>query len=191
MLAVCLIALVNGLAVYEDPEDPEAYDEDIPEPKRDPWANGFDDRFTFTCPRNQGMIRVRSKHNSWYEDRLFDFDCERNSAITTSCTWSTYKNSMREKLDYTVPDGNVITGIESYHQNGKEDREFKFQYCKVSGSLDHCHESGYVNNYDKELSYGSSSKFIVGWKSVFSGWHRDRKFGFYTCEITGHSAIGK
>ena len=147
--------------------------------------------FSSYCLLGKGMIRVRSQHNNWFEDRQFDFDCEGNSRITHYCKWTDYVNSMRGSMNYACPHNYVITGVESYHQNGKEDRRFKFECCKVNGKVDHCSNSGYVNNYDHQLNFGSSDKFMTGWKSTFSGWHKDRKFSFDVCEIGHGSAIGK
>jgi len=193
VFGVCLVAVVCAEVVHKDQEQPDvADDKDIPLPKQDPWVNGYDQQFKFRCPRGRGLTGVRSQHHNWYEDRQFAFTCERNYRITSSCSWSGYVNSMRKYFDWQCPHGKVMAGVESYHQNGKEDREFNFLCCRVRGGLSHCGQSGYVNNYDKEVNYGSGGKFITGWRSKFSWWHKDRKFSFRTCEISsGRGTIGK
>ena len=43
-----------------------------------------------------------------------------------------YLNSMDAVLNYTVPDGCVMVGLYSYHDNGTEDRRWKIRYRTLS-----------------------------------------------------------
>ena len=56
-------------------------------------------------------------------------------------------------LSYTCPSQKIITGFDSYHDNGKEDRRWRVQckssYKKHTG----CSWTGYVNNWDAYMDY--------------------------------------
>ena len=54
----------------------------------------------------------------------------------------------------------------------KKTRVLKFECCKVMGNLDHCGNSGYINNFGQSFNYECSSKFITDWMSQFSWWQK-------------------
>ena len=47
---------------------------------------------------------------------LFSF----SDAIVHGCIFTDYENDFDGDLDYTVPDGKVLRGIDSYHENHYE-----------------------------------------------------------------------
>ena len=47
------------------------------------------------------------------------------------CHYSPYINAYDEAMDYTVQDGYVVTGLESEHSNGNEDRRWRLQLCQI------------------------------------------------------------
>ncbi len=62
-----------------------------------------------------------------------------------------------------------MTGVSSYHSNDHEDRRWKFQCCKADDySTTKCSKTGYVNNWDGQMSYRTDSEkdFITGTTSV-------------------------
>ena len=48
-----------------------------------------------------------------------------------SCAWTGYKNNWDGGLTYTVAPDWMVNGFASVHDNGKEDRRFKYQICKT------------------------------------------------------------
>merc|ERR1719239_1636274 len=50
----------------------------------------------------------------------------------TNCKWTGYVNSWDDRLKWYAPGKAVIVGAESYHDNGKEDRRWKFYYCELT-----------------------------------------------------------
>jgi len=50
----------------------------------------------------------------------------------TNCRWTGYVNSWDDRLKWYAPGKAVIVGAESYHDNGKEDRRWKFYYCELT-----------------------------------------------------------
>lgn len=67
------------------------------------------------------ISRIRSLHRNCIEDRIWAFSCESNSAAQ-HCSWSHTLNSYDGLLDYTCPHDGFISGIYSWHLNGREDR---------------------------------------------------------------------
>ena len=46
-----------------------------------------------------------------------------------------YVNNWDEVIAFQCPQNGYITGIDSYHDNGPEDRRFKFRCCETTGKL--------------------------------------------------------
>ena len=100
------------------------------------YANGWDAPLNFKCPGNYVIAGVSSYHDNRREDRLTRFKCcEQHGYVTYSCSLTSYMNAWDQVLDYTVPNGNVITGWYSVHDNHREDRRHKFLACNY-GKLD-------------------------------------------------------
>ena len=66
---------------------------------------------------------------------------------------------------FFVCDGNkYIGGVESYHDNGREDRRWKFTCCSAAGHKTYgCYNTGYVNEFDKPMN------FQAGYGEVITG----------------------
>ena len=80
----------------------------------------------------------------------------------------------------------VMTGLDSYHDNGKEDRRFRITCKGTQGvrSMSSHVLTGYQNNWDGVLSYyPAASDFIVGMYSVHDNGKEDRLFRFYTRQL--------
>merc|ERR1712212_1414534 len=104
------------------------------------WQNRWDQRHTKTCPSGQYIARIRSVHHNHYEDRLWNVDCQRMSGVLANkaCAWSGYVNSFDAMISYTCPSGKVMTGMDSYHDNGREDRRFRFHCCTLTAEGRSC-----------------------------------------------------
>ena len=55
----------------------------------------------------------------------------------TNCRWTNYVNNWDARLNWVAPGKAVIVGTESYHDNGKEDRLWKFYYCELTSVVSH------------------------------------------------------
>ncbi|XP_046564855.1 hemagglutinin/amebocyte aggregation factor-like [Haliotis rubra] len=94
------------------------------------YQNEFDQPLTFQCARDGLIAGISSVRNDYHEDRRFKFYCcEVPGYIPGSCYFTPYVNNLNEHMDYVVPGGKVMRGIDSYHDNHKEDRRFKFEIC--------------------------------------------------------------
>jgi len=104
------------------------------------WQNNWDRPHNFQCSGGQYIYRIRSYHHNHYEDRRWLAYCTRVSGIKAdrSCAWTGWVNSWDGILSYTCPAGKVITGMYSQHDNGREDRLFKFKCCSVYSERKNC-----------------------------------------------------
>ena len=56
------------------------------------------------------------------------------SVLPQSCSWTDYVNDWDNTYNYSCPDGKVLVGVGSKHDNRKEDRRFRFQCCRLKVS---------------------------------------------------------
>lgn len=65
-------------------------------------------------------------------DRRFAFRCK-DGVEASTCTWSTYKNEFRQKLDFRCPNDYTLSGLESiFDGSDGKDRRWKIKCCKVA-----------------------------------------------------------
>ncbi|KXJ27587.1 Hemagglutinin/amebocyte aggregation factor [Exaiptasia diaphana] len=79
------------------------------------------------------MAGIESIHANNAEDRRYKFYCCHSYWHRARlCKTSGYVNNWRSDFKFRVKRKNwFIVGAYSFHKNSKEDRRFKFQYCKV------------------------------------------------------------
>ncbi|KAG5846132.1 hypothetical protein ANANG_G00146520 [Anguilla anguilla] len=95
-----------------------------------PYANWFDEAFTFTCPPNSILSGMESYHDNKHEDRRWKFYCCRvTNYCNYNCYWTPYVNNFDEQFTWHVPNMNDLAGVDSYHENKHEDRRWKYMYC--------------------------------------------------------------
>ncbi|GFR61580.1 hemagglutinin/amebocyte aggregation factor [Elysia marginata] len=94
------------------------------------YVNTWDEPVSYVCPRNWVLAGVHSYHSNDAEDRRWKFKCCKDSNyLTYSCDLTSYRNNWDEELRYIVPNGKVIAGWFSVHDNDKEDRRLKLLEC--------------------------------------------------------------
>ncbi len=52
--------------------------------------------------------------------------------VRTNCFWTGYVNVMDGPMDYTCPNNGFIAGMQSYHNNNTEDRQYQFYCCQLT-----------------------------------------------------------
>jgi lipoyltransferase 1 len=66
-------------------------------------------------------LGVHSWHHNGAEDRRFKFKCCRTrKSCARDCRWTGYVNYWDAYMSYAVPSGYFITGVKSFHDNGRE-----------------------------------------------------------------------
>jgi len=129
-----------------------------------------------------GMITgLSSIHNNHSEDRRWKFFS--GSAPGLGCSeqrWSGWINAWDKSLYYVCPSNQVLHGIQSYHDNHREDRRWKFQCCRVSSGVSVVRSkwTWYLNEWDGELEYQCPrhDQAIVGMYSYHSNTREDRRW---------------
>ncbi|XP_076462853.1 hemagglutinin/amebocyte aggregation factor-like [Babylonia areolata] len=97
------------------------------------YVNTFDEAQAYQCPGEGYLAGMGSYHHNSYEDRRFRFYCcTEPNTIVHNCTYSGWTNSFDAAVYYLVPDGKILRGMVSYHDNSKEDRRFQFEVCDMS-----------------------------------------------------------
>ena len=94
------------------------------------YVNWFDEEILYQCP-NGVITGVHSYHSNYHEDRRFRFRCcttVKNCA--NACLWTGYVNGWDAYMNYYVPNGYFLAGVNSVHDNRKEDRRWRFLICK-------------------------------------------------------------
>ena len=105
------------------------------------WVNDYDGYLYFECPEGQSITRMMSIHSNHDEDRMWAFECSALEHGYESCAWSGYVNNYDEVrkiekcpmivIEYIMykvllfecaSGAGVVSGMESEHDNGHEDR---------------------------------------------------------------------
>jgi len=99
----------------------------------DGWINDYEESINYSCSGAGYVSGFESKHSNWYEDRKWKVKCCSGSGTClTECRTSGYVNGWEADMDYSVPDGKVITSVRtSEHSYWYEDRRWKFRSCKL------------------------------------------------------------
>merc|ERR1711934_131313 len=155
-----------------------------------PWDTDYDQNFDFLCKSGQYIKSIESVHDNGKEDRIFHFGCAELSESfaedqLTNCEWSPYVNDFDALFEYQCPNDKIITGVSSYHDNGKEDRRYKFNCCQPGTLVTyHCQYTNYVNSYDHILSYRVPDGMVMkGVNSVHDNGKEGRIFKIDICML--------
>lgn len=138
------------------------------------YQNGFDKPLSVDCHSKRALYGVKSYYSARHRDRRFQFICKNIASIPFSkCHWTGWQNAWDEPLLFQCPTDYVMSGVYSIHDNGKEDRLWKFKCCKACGhKTQSCQLSGFINNWRAFINHRApSGKVYVG---AFS-FHDNRK----------------
>jgi len=151
------------------------------------WVNNWDNKLNFQCPDGEHIYRMKSYHDNGKEDRRWEFFCRKGYVGTDSeCSWSGEVNNWDKVLDYTCPNNGIVTGLESRHDNGKEDRRWKVRCCKLAVKKGtSCYTTGYINDWDRQMDHRvNAGQAIVGLYSHHDNGKEDRKWKLKVCSFT-------
>ena len=97
-----------------------------------------------------------------------------------------YINDFDEMLLYECPHGaGVVTGLQSEHDNGPEDRRWDVKCCSSPNTCYHdCHFTPYINDYDDPMDYMVQGEYMIaGLESEHDNGPEDRKWRLQLCKI--------
>lgn len=161
------------------------------------WLNEFDLTVDYKCNENEVMTGMQSYHWNSKEDRQFAIRCglvqdvAHPIPVTTNRVLTNYLNNYHETFEWETDAGRWISGMRSVHSSGdNEDRKFKFYHDKEPTGLS-CEERlgwtgpGYYNEIDLPFEFiCPENSVLVGMRSEFVGWAKDRYFGFRCCKVS-------
>jgi len=158
------------------------------------WFNAWDGVLNFVCPVRSGkhgsVSRIQSVHDNRREDRVWNFECRYENPSTGSCYWSGFVNSYDNRMDYSCPNNGYIAGAWSQHDNGREDRIWRFLCCPLTYGRTNCRWSCYLNEWDGYMNhYVESGKIIHRVFSHHDNGREDRRWKVYEC--TPRKASGR
>ncbi|KAK6194603.1 hypothetical protein SNE40_000209 [Patella caerulea] len=94
-------------------------------------VNQYDKVMNFKCPKGGAITGLRSVHNNYYEDRIYDVKCCDVIKQPKSCSLTGYVNTYDGKMNHVIKPCKYLHGIYSVHSNYHEDRRHRFYECNL------------------------------------------------------------
>jgi len=95
----------------------------------------YDDYWTRECAGSgKALIGGTSTHDNGMEDRVWTWYCgtlDSSKYNVSACGWSDWANSYDATFSYYCPNNGVMTGLESQHDNSKQDRRWRYRCCRI------------------------------------------------------------
>ena len=119
------------------------------------YQNDWDGNLYVDCHLKQALHGVQSYHDNGREDRRWHFMCRNVVSVPFShCYWTGYENGWDAPLLFQCGVNYVMTGVSSYHDNGREDRRWRFKCCRANGHYTKsCGLTGFINNWDAYMNH--------------------------------------
>jgi hypothetical protein len=128
------------------------------------YPNNFDQPLSISCSGIQGMYKVASVHSNPHEDRAWLWQCRDvvGSGYVSGCSETGYVNKFDLPMNYMCPANQYIAGVYSYHDNGREDRRWKFTCCAIPNRITiSCRQTGYVNYWDAPMDFEADQGEVI------------------------------
>jgi len=162
-----------------------------------PWQNDWDANLDFNCGSRQALSGIWSYHTNSREDRRWRFRCcdVSETVDVLSSRETDWLNNWDDVLNFRCGASEVLRGLESYHDNRKEDRLWKATCVALADNdVEFLYEevversltswSGYVNDFDQILDFTTEmNQFIVGFQSFHNNDREDRRWKIGTATL--------
>lgn len=139
----------------------------------DGYHNEYDQDLDFSCGTYQVLNSIESRHSNTYEDRQYKLGCTSvasDSALV--CYWSPDLNEYDQPFIYTCAENFVMAGIQSEHNNDKEDRIWRFLCCSASNYVtESCIATEYLNDLGKNFTFSPDNGVFIGAHSYHDNCH--------------------
>eukprot|EP00931_Biecheleriopsis_adriatica_P004881 TRINITY_DN10647_c0_g1_i1.p1 TRINITY_DN10647_c0_g1~~TRINITY_DN10647_c0_g1_i1.p1 ORF type:complete len:421 (-),score=31.35 TRINITY_DN10647_c0_g1_i1:50-1312(-) len=148
------------------------------------YHNTWDGHGKTDCGNNQAIVSMFSHHSNRHEDRGWKIHCrglKGAGASLSGCRWSGYTGYDATWDEPKSNDLEVIAGVESQHHNRREDRQYKFKYCRVNGvsAVKTWWDGNWRNGWDGDMTMQThGTDFIRRVNSEHHNRHEDRVFKF-------------
>jgi len=149
--------------------------------------NNYDRRQYCLCGEGRKIYYFYSWHSNRHEDRQFDFRCTGISGASSSgwnLGYSGWNNWDATFYWDGTGSNSYMVGMESYHDNGKEDRRFNLMYrSSNSWKLSACTGWIFLNVYDQPTRLDAGEQVIGAFYSHHHNGHEDRDFAVRLCAL--------
>ena len=131
------------------------------------YLNELDKPVKKDCNKGEGIYKIQSEFHGKYYDRRWNFECRKvvqnNSQITCTKTES-YVNDLNGPIVFSCGDNQYMAGVESYRENSKEDRRWKFTCCSASNyKISDCRLSENANKLGQVMDFqAGDGEVIIG-----------------------------
>lgn len=154
-------------------------------------ANDWDGPLDFSAGKDKVLTGVESSHDNGREDRKWKFYTTEADGLTCSAgSWTAgfnrgandkWANDWDGPLDFKCPTNSALTAVNSNHDNGKEDRRWRFKCCDITSggkfSIQSVHTTGWLNRFDEKLDAKCNpNSVLVGLKSFHANHQEDRRW---------------
>ena len=140
-------------------------------------CNEYDEYHHFQCPSGHSINCITGHHDNDKEDRIYCYGC-RYSGTSAYCYQTGYVNDWDNAVYVHCRYNYFIAGVESYHDNDKEDRRFNYRCCRnYNRCTRNCRWRGPVNHYDGDMNYHVKANHVI--VGAYS-WHRNDKEWVYS-----------
>ena len=144
-------------------------------------CNAYDGDHDFRCSSGKSIYSVTGHHDNDKEDRIYCYGC-RYSGTSAYCYQTGFVNDWDSRVSVQCKSNYFIAGVESYHDNDKEDRRFNYQCCRnYNRCTRNCRWRGPVNNFDEDMNYHVKANHVI--VGAYS-WHRNDKEWVYSTVAT-------
>lgn len=156
-------------------------------PRSTGYKNNWDAPLSWHVPNGYALVGVYSYHDNHREDRRYGFKYDRIKGRTY---FYDRKNlpitGWDSSFTQACPRNYIMTYINSWHSNYREDRRFNFRCSRVpSAYTTDCYWTNYVNYFDEYSSfYARPTDYVITGISSYHNNHReDRRFRFCVCKL--------
>ena len=131
------------------------------------YLNKFDKPVKKDCNEREGIYKIQSEFHKYYRDRRWNFECRQvvqNNAKVTCTQTHSYVNEFNGPIVFSCGDNEYMAGVESYHEDSKEDRRWKFTCCSAfNHKTSDCRLSEDTNGLGQAMNFqGGNGEVITG-----------------------------
>ncbi|KAK7469690.1 hypothetical protein BaRGS_00036272, partial [Batillaria attramentaria] len=143
-------------------------------------GNVYDKVGNFLCPAGKVITGWGGHYKTQYEDRQYRFKCSYlpDALPLANCKMSGWTAAINAKIDFSCHANGALKGVYSEHDQGAEDRRFKFTCCDIIGATrpptckwqaDNTYVNGWNQNVDFDIQAGR--EYFAGALSYHSDWY--------------------
>ena len=129
------------------------------------YLNEFDRPVKKDCNKGGGIYKIQSEFHKSHRDRRWNFECRKvvqNNAKVTCTQIQSYVNEFNGPIVFSCGDNEYIAGVESYHENSKEDRRWKFTCCSDSNyMISDCRLSEDANKLGQMMNFRAGDGEVI------------------------------